>query len=56
MMFCFVCVRRIYYRNERIKMLELETLFLLVNILCYTIMAQQDFKKMGKAQFRTFLR
>ena len=36
---------------KEIKMLELETLFILVNILWHASMAP-DFKKMGKALFK----
>ena len=34
--------------DKEIKMLELEDLFMLMNILCYTSLVQ-DFWKMGKA-------
>ena len=40
--------------KKEIKMLELETLLMLVNILCYTSMAP-DFQKMGKVILKIIL-
>ena len=55
-----VCVLRIYYLNEKeIKMLKLETLFMLVNVLCSLTLlyeyGQRFLKKWAKPYSKIFL-